>query len=94
LGARLCEQIPAEQRLRGQIEQNAAIPAVRDMRRVEPLHLAAADGKLRAIREPAGGLGCIVIVGCQHAYLGAKGGGCGRGSQQVIQCAKFVAFKM
>jgi hypothetical protein len=64
------------------------------MRRVEPRHPAAADGKLLAIREPAGGPGGKVVEGCQHADFGAKRRGCGRGSQKFIQRAEFVAFKM
>lgn len=46
----------------GEIDEDAAPPAVRIMRRVEPPHSPVVNGELLAIREPAGEAGGKIIV--------------------------------
>ena len=49
LRAALGEQVAAKQRFGGVIEQDAAVPSVRDVRRIDPLELVLAGRKLLAI---------------------------------------------
>jgi hypothetical protein len=64
------------------------------VRGVEPLQAAAADGKLLAIAECTGGPGGKVMERCEHPDFGSKRRRFGCGRQEVVQRAKFVAFKV
>src|SRR5579863_8710886 len=49
LGARLRKQVAAEQRARALLEQIAALPSVRHMRRIEPSHLMLSEQERVAV---------------------------------------------
>ena len=90
----LRKQISTEQSLRRCVEQYAAIPAVRNVRRVEPLQLAATDGELFAVSEPTRGPVGKVVERCQYANFSAKRRRSRCRFQKVVQRAKFVALEV
>ena len=67
---------------------------MRNVRRIEPLHLTAADGKLFAIPESPGRPVGKVIERRQHTDFGSKRRRSRCDCQQVVQRSEFVAFKV
>lgn len=90
----LGEEVAAEEGARLELHHEAALPAVRDVRGVEPLEGAAAGAQDFAVGEGARGARGDVVDRHHRGHLAADGRGGGGQGEEVVQGAAFVGLEV
>ena len=93
-GAALGEQVAAQEGARGGLHHQAAVPAVRHVRRVEPAHRVRAEAQHFAVGERAGRSVRHVVDGDHRGDLPAQRLGAWRRRQPFVERAAFVGLEV
>src|SRR5690606_32815898 len=93
-GAALREEIAAKQRARRQLVDEAAVPTVRHVRRVEPLDRVPAELEPLTVREAARRPVGIVAHADEGTDTAAYGLRVRRHGQKLVQRAAFVGLEV